>query len=160
LPFDLLARLSQRDDTPIVTLLKVNRTRRTSSLLFATALLAACGAGCTSGGAGKPDLPVSVSPGWKQLKMEASGAPAGLPQGGTPPVCWRADYKSEGDATVWTCGYGAAASALDASQRMPAAAREVKFQRGPYLVVVQWNNVSQTGITALVGAVERSIPDK
>lgn len=92
--------------------------------------------------------------------MEASGAPEGLPTGGTPPVCWRADYKNEGDATVWVCGYRVSGTAFEAAQRMRAAAREVKFQKGLYLIVVQWNNVSQASITTLVGAVQRSIPDR
>lgn len=43
---------------------------------------------------------------------------------------------------------------------MQSAAREVKFQKGVYLTVVQWSNVSQAGITALVGAIQRSLPDK
>ena len=113
----------------------------------------------------KPDLPASVSPGWTLRKIETSGPPARLPQpaqGETPPVCWRADYSGPGDATVWVCGYRAPASAFDAVQRMPPAAHEVKFQKGLYLAVVEWNvqsdTVSQTAITALVGALEKTLP--
>jgi hypothetical protein len=81
-----------------------------------------------------------------------------LPQLGTPPVCWKADYSGEGDVTVLVCGYRT--SAFEAEQRMPAAADEVKFHRGPYLVVVHWNNASHAGITALVGAIQRSLPNE
>ena len=90
--------------------------------------------------------------------METSGPPARLPQTATPPVCWKADYAGEGAVTVWVCGYRATASAFDAAQRMPSAASEVKFQKGVYLTVVQWQNVSQAGITALVGTLQRSLP--
>lgn len=92
--------------------------------------------------------------------MEASGLPERLPPSRTPPVCWKADYAGEGAATVWVCGYRVSGSAFEAAQRMQSAAREVKFQKGVYLVVAQWNNVSQAGITALVGAIQRSLPDK
>jgi hypothetical protein len=76
----------------------------------------------------------------------------------TPPVCWKADYKGEGDVSVWVCGYRATASAFDAAQRMPDAAGEVKFQKGLYLVVVRWKDVSQAAITALVSAIQRALP--
>jgi hypothetical protein len=140
--------------------LNVNRRRGTSSLLFTTALLAGCVAGCSPGDAPKPDLPASVSPGWTLQKMEPSTPPANLPPSATPPVCWQADYSGPGEATVRICGYRVSASAFDAAQRMPNAASEVKFQRGLYLVTAHWNNVSQAGITALVGALERSLPDR
>lgn len=90
--------------------------------------------------------------------MEQSGPPAGLPQLGTPPVCWKAEYAGEGNVTVRVCGYRV--SAFEAEQRMPPAANEVKFHRGVYLVLVHWDNVSHSAITALVGALERSLPDK
>jgi len=115
-------------------------------------------AGCGPGEPAKPDLPGSVSPGWTLRKMEASAPPEHVPKGGTPPMCWRADYTSEGEATVWACGYRVSGSAFDAWQRMNSAANEVKFQKGQYLVIVQWNNVSQTSITALVSALQRSLP--
>jgi len=117
------------------------------------ALLAACG----PGDAPKPELPASVSPGWTLQKMEAAGPPAGLPQLGTPPVCWKADYTGNGDATVTACGYRT--SAFEAEQRMPSAPNQVKFHRGAYLILVHWDNVPQAAITALVGAIQRSVPD-
>jgi hypothetical protein len=95
--------------------------------------------------------------------MEVSAPPADLPLSGTPPVCWKADYTSAGDngsATVWVCGYNAAAGALNAEQRMPAAPRRVAFQKGRYFVVVGWNQVSQASITALVSAMERALSDE
>ena len=122
-------------------------------------LAAGCAVSCSPGDAPKPDLPTSISPGWTLRKVE-SGSPERLPPAETPPVCWKADYASEGTATVWVCGYRVPGSAFEAVQRMQSAAHEVKFQKGLYLVVVQWNNVSQAGITALVGAVQRALPDK
>lgn len=92
--------------------------------------------------------------------MEQSSAPDRLPQSQTPPVCWKADYAGEGDVSVWACDYRAEAGAFDAAQRMPAGANEVKFQKGQYLVVVRWNNVSHGGITALVSSLQRTLPGK
>jgi hypothetical protein len=115
-------------------------------------------AGCSSGAAPKPDLPVSVSPGWSLRGMVVSEPPAGLPQLGTPPVCWKADYAGEGDATVRVCGYRV--SAFEAEQRMPFSANQVKFHKGVYLVIVQWNDASQASITALVGAIQRNLPER
>src|ERR1035438_5161870 len=89
----------------------VNRRRGTSSLLFATpplaactVLLAACTVSCSPADSRKPDLPTSVSPGWSLKQMDISAPPARLPQSGTPPVCWKADYASAADtggATAW-----------------------------------------------------------
>jgi hypothetical protein len=89
--------------------------------------------------------------------MEVSPPPTGLPQLGTPPVCWKADYTGNGDATVRVCGYRV--SAFEAEQRMPSAPNEVKFHRGPYLVIVHWISASQAAITALTGAIQRALPD-
>ncbi len=89
--------------------------------------------------------------------MESSAPPADLPQLGTPPVCWKADYTGNGDVTVHVCGYRV--SAFEAEQRMPAAANEVKFHKGVYLAIVHWENVSHSAITGLVGALQRSLPN-
>jgi hypothetical protein len=128
--------------------------------------------GCSSGAARKPDLPASISPGWSLKQMDVSTPPARLPQSGTlsgtPPLCWKADYTSaadhggatvlSGNATVLICGYRVSASAFDAAQRMTPAPSEVRFQKGVYLVVVGWTDVSQAGITTLVSAIERALP--
>jgi hypothetical protein len=90
--------------------------------------------------------------------MQPSAAPAGLPASPAPPVCWKADYKGNGTATVWVCGYSSSASAFDALQRMSSAPSEVKFQKGVYLVAVQWEGASQASITALVGAIQKRLP--
>jgi hypothetical protein len=42
---------------------------------------------------------------------------------------------------------------------MPSAPNQVKFHKGVYLAIVHWDNVSQTAITTLVGAIQRSLPD-
>src|SRR6185312_11975459 len=148
----------QRTHTSADTLLNVIRRGRTSSLLFAIALAGFCAA-CGPGQAKKPDLPTSVSPGWKQTKMEAGGAPVRLPQSSPAPTCWRAEYAGEGPVTVWACGYGTQESALEAAQKMMPAAEEVKFHKGRYLIVVDWKNVSQANITTLIRAIQRSLPD-
>lgn len=101
-------------------------------------------------------------------RMDVSAPPPRLPQSATPPVCWKADYISvnsdsaaeHGSATVWVCGYRASASAFDAVQRMASAPSEVRFQKGLYLVVVAWSQVSQAGITTLVSAIERALPSE
>jgi hypothetical protein len=121
--------------------------------------LAAFCAACGPGEPKKPDLPASVSPGWKQTKMEAGGAPERLPQGSPAPVCWHAEYAGEGPVTVWACGYPAEETAFEAVQKMTPAAEEVKFHKGRYLIVVEWKNVSQEGITTLIRAIQRSFPD-
>jgi len=93
--------------------------------------------------------------------MDVSTPPARLPQSGTPPVCWKADYTNandNGSATVWVCGYHVSASAFDAAQRMPPAPSEVRFQKGIYFAVVEWSQVSQASITALVSAIQRTLP--
>jgi len=91
--------------------------------------------------------------------MQAGGAPERLPPSSPPPSCWRADYAGEGPVTVWACGYPAPESAFEAVQKMAPAAEEVKFHKGRYLIVVDWKNVSQEGITTLIRAVQRSLPD-
>ena len=102
--------------------------------------------------------------------MDVSAPPARLPQSGTPPVCWKADYTSaadpgnatvvSGSATVLICGYRVSASAFDAAQRMVPAPSEVRFQKGVYFVVVAWSQISQAGITTLVSAIERALPSE
>jgi hypothetical protein len=119
--------------------------------------------GCSSGAARKPDLPASISPGWSLKQMDVSAPPARLPQSGTPPVCWKADYTNaadRGSATILVCGYRVSASAFDAAQRMTPAPSEVRFQKGMYFVVVAWTEVSQAEITTLVSAIERALPSE
>ncbi len=143
-----------------VTLLSVKSRRGTSSLLFVATLLAFGSAACGTGDASKPDLPTSVSPGWSLKEMDSSQPPATLPKTGIAPVCWTADYASGGSATVQVCGYHSKESAFEALQQLPPAANQVQFQKGVYLVIVQWNNVSEAGITALVTALQKTLPDQ
>jgi len=102
----------------------------------------------------KPDLPVSVSPGWKLSSLDRSPAPPGIPPDGSPD-CWKADYEGQGSAQVWLCRYKAEAGALDAVQRARAEALTVRFQEGSYLVLVQWNNVPKASLTALVRTIQK-----
>jgi hypothetical protein len=145
-----------------------------STIRHHTTLLAVCTVRCSQSDARKPDLPVSISPGWSLKQMQVSAPPARLPQSGTlsgtPPVCWKADYTNaadhgsatvlSGNATVLICGYRVSASAFDAAQRMTPAPSEVRFQKGVYFVVVAWSGVSQPGITTLVSAIERALPSE
>ena len=119
--------------------------RRQTSLLFAVLTLSAC----TGGPPPKPDIPDSISPGWKL----ASLVPA-------EPACWTAQYTGPGSADVRICWYKATASALEAVQRTRAEAQTVKFQEEHYFVLVKWNGVSQTDLTALIRAVQKSLAKK
>jgi hypothetical protein len=126
--------------------------RRQTSLLFLTLLFTAC----TSGPPPKPDIPDSVSPGWKLSSLGKSALPSGVPPSGSPD-CWKADYIGEGSAETWICWYKATANAFEAVQRARAEAQTVKFQEEHYLVLVKWNNVPKTSLTALIRAIQKSM---
>jgi hypothetical protein len=130
----------------------VIRRRESFSLLFSSMLLASCSSGQHS----SPDLPESISPGWKLSSLDRSGAPPGISRDGSP-ECWKADYKGEGSARVWVCRYGAESSAFDAVQRARAEAQTVKFQKGRYLILIQWNNVPKASLTALVRTIQKAL---
>lgn len=135
--------------------------RETFSLLF-VALLAALStmlAGCRPGVAAKPDLPQSVSPGWKLTSFAESPVPAGVPAV-SPPLCWRGLYEGQGTVEVWVCGYREGGGAFDAVQRTPAAAQAVKFQEGNYLVLVKWNAVPKASLTALIREIQKTLSPK
>ena len=92
--------------------------------------------------------------------MDISSLPDRLPAGQEKPLCWRADYSGQGDVTVWVCGYRVSGNAFEALQQMRSAANEVKLQKGAYLLVAHWSNTSQAGITALVTAIQKSLPNQ
>ena len=123
------------------------------SLLLAALNLAGCGAGAPPA---RPELPLSVAPGWTRKSWERSSPPPGIP---TPVAaeCWKADYAITGTAEVWVCGYAQEASAFDAMQRARAEADTVKFQAGRYLAIVKWAGVSRAEIFALVRAVQKAL---
>jgi len=125
--------------------------RETFSLLFAWMLLA----GCRQNVAPKPDLPQSVSPGWKLSSFDRSARPEGVSPDGEP-QCWKAEYSGQGSAQVWTCWYRERGNAFEAAQRARAEAQAVKFQEGSYLVLVRWNNAPKANVSALVRAVEKA----
>jgi hypothetical protein len=129
--------------------------RETFSLLSVWILIAGCG---QSEGA-KPDLPQSVSPGWRLSSFDRAGAPAGVSADGGP-QCWKAEYSGQGSAQVWTCWYKERANAFEAAQRSRAEAQAVKFQEGSYLVLVRWNNAPKANVSALVRAVEKATAPK
>ena len=52
------------------------------------------------------------------------------------------------------------ANAFEAVQRARAEAQTVKFQEGPYLVLVKWNNVPKDSLTALVRAIQKALQPK
>jgi hypothetical protein len=124
-------------------------------LLFALLTLGSCG----EGQRGKPELPESVSPGWKLMSLQATAAPAEVPAGGTP-ECWLANYAGAGAAQLWLCRYNAETGAFDAAQRARAEAQTVKFQEGAYLVLVKWNNTPKTDLTALIRAIQKTLGKK
>ncbi len=137
----------------------VNPGRRNYSLLFAL-LLAGILTACGASEAVKPDLPASISPGWKLTSMESSPAPARLPAASPPPPCWKASYGNEGgSASVWVCGYTSQSGAFDALQRMNPGPDEVRIQKGRYLVVTQWTAVPRAQVTVLMTAIERALPE-
>jgi hypothetical protein len=107
---------------------------------------------CASSPPPKPDIPDSISPGWKlsTLTKSADGEPA----------CWKAEYAGPGSAEVSICWYKATASAFEAVQRARAEAQTVKFQEEHYFVLVQWNNVSKANLTALVRAIQKALQPK
>jgi hypothetical protein len=107
----------------------------------------------------KPDLPQSVSPGWQLASFDPSPVPEGIPDTSTP-ECWKAAYKGEGTADFWICRYKVEGGAFDAVQRARAEAQTVKFQEGLYLVLVKWNAVPKTNLTALIRAVQKTLKPK
>lgn len=123
--------------------LPMNRKCQTS-LLSVSILLCACASGPPS----KPDIPDSVSPGWKLSSLTKSA--------GTPD-CWKADYTGAGSAEVRICWYQAPGSAFDAVQRTSAEAQAVKFQKDHYFVLVKWNNVPKANLTALIRAIQKAL---
>ena len=116
-------------------------------------------AGCGQSVAPRPDLPESVSPGWKLSSFDRSAPPAGVSADGEP-QCWKADYAGPGSAQVWACGYRASGSAFDAEQRARAEADTVKFQEGKYLVIVNWHGGSRTEVTALIRGLQKALQVK
>jgi hypothetical protein len=131
--------------------------RRQTSLLSAF-LISGCLliAACVSGPPPKPDIPESVSPGWKLSSLNKSALPSGVPPNAAA-ECWKADYAGPGSAETWICWYKARADAFDAAQRARAEAQTVKFQEGQYLVMVKWNNVPKASLAALVRAIQKTL---
>jgi hypothetical protein len=124
-----------------VTLTKVI-WRRQTSLLFAALLLGAC----ASSPPPKPDIPDSISPGWKLSSLTKSSD-----------ECWIAEYAGQGNAELRICWYQATASAFEAVQRTRAEAQTVKFQEEHYFVLVKWNNVPKVKLTALIRAIQKAL---
>jgi len=124
-------------------------------LLVVLLTLGACG----EGAGGRPELPESVSPGWKLTSLQATAVPAEVPAGGTP-ECWLATYAGTGAAQLWLCRYNAETGAFDAAQRARSEAQTVKFQEGAYLVLVKWNDTPKTDLTALIRAVQKTLGKK
>ena len=125
------------------------------ALLALSVALWACGEGPRA----KPEVPESVSPGWKLTSLTPSGAPPEVPEGGSP-NCWQANYAGSGAAQIWLCRYSDTTGAFDAAQRARAEAQTVKFQEGEYLVLVKWNNAPRTDLTALIRAVQKDLGRK
>lgn len=127
--------------------------KRQTSLLFAALGFAACSAGPPA----QPDIPNSISPGWKLAAIAKSARAAELPPDGSP-TCWKADYAGQGSAEAWLCWYKETANAFDSMQRVRAEAQAVKFQKAHFFVLVKWNNVPRVNLMALVRGLERALP--
>jgi hypothetical protein len=140
--------------------LRACKRRENYSLLFVLLLAAGCVASCSTNRADKPEIPASVSPGWKLSSFDRAVVPAALSSLKDAPECWRGKYDGEGTAEVWVCGYKAREGAFDAVQRARAEAQTVKFQEGSWLVLVKWNNVPKTSLTALIRAIQRALQPK
>ena len=125
------------------------------ALVALSVFLVACGENQPA----KPQLPASVSPGWKLTALTQSAAPQEVPEG-VKPECWRANYGGTGTAQIWLCRYSAETNAFDAAQRARAGAQTVKFQEGEYLVLVQWNNAPKADLAALIRAVQKTLSRK
>jgi hypothetical protein len=129
--------------------------RDSFSLLSAALSMSLLLAGCGQSEGTKPDLPQSVSPGWKLTRFDKAAVPAGIPADGAP-QCWKAEYAGEGSADVFTCWYKERGSAFEAVQRARTEAQSVKVQEGQYLVLVRWNGSPKANVAALVRAVEKA----
>jgi hypothetical protein len=114
---------------------------------------------CGEGRRARPELPPSVSPGWRLTALAQSAAPPEVPAGAIP-ECWQANYAGTGAARIWVCRYGNETGAFDAAQRARAEAQTVKFQEGEYLVLVQWNNAPKADLAALIRAVQKTLSGK
>lgn len=112
--------------------------------------------GCGSSSPPKPDIPDSVSPGWKLSSLNKAALPSGVPSDGSP-ECWKAQYTGTGAAEAWICWYKSTANAFEAVQRAHAEAQAVKFQEEHYFVLVKWNNAPKANLTALIRAIQKAL---
>ena len=116
---------------------------------------------CCSSGAGKPPkVPESAAFGWqlKSLnKTEPSSAPPTVQQLGFR-ESWRAEYRGPGTVHVDLYRLKAEAAGLEMMQRWRAEANSVAFFNRHYFVVVRWESADRAALTALVGALEKSLP--
>jgi hypothetical protein len=103
---------------------------------------------CASGPPPKPDIPDSISPGWKLSSLKPSDS---------DPACWTAEYAGTGSAEIRICWYKATASAFEEVQRTRAEAQTVKFQVEHYFVLVKWNNAPKADLTALIRAIQKAL---
>jgi hypothetical protein len=104
----------------------------------------------------RPQIPESVSPGWKLNSLASAPRPEELASDGNP-TCWKGSYTGAGTADVSICWYKASANAFEATQRTRAAAQAVKFQQGNYFVIVKWNDTPKPNVSALVRALEKAL---
>ena len=124
--------------------------RRQTSLLFAVFLLGAC----ASGPPPKPDIPDSISPGWKLSSR--SFRPAADPPAGRRSIPGPAPREIP-DLLVRTKQQQVRFGEV---QRTPAEAQTVKFQVEHYFVLVKWNNAPKANLTALIRAIQKALQPK
>jgi hypothetical protein len=141
------------------------RIRQLVALLVLSFALFACGKGrqAKTGTEGpqaktpeKPNLPQSVSPGWKLASLAQSPAPPEVPAGASR-ECLEGTYTGVGSAIVWLCRFADRAVAFHALQSTKTQRQIVTFQEGEYLVVVEWTADSIADLTALIHAVKENL---
>jgi hypothetical protein len=145
------------------------RTRLFGTLIALSSALCACGETQRA----KPNLPESVSPGWKLTSLDRSTAPPYVPYPSSrhSPVegqqvsargrdCWQANYAGADTAQIRICRYSATDGAFDAWQRVRADAGTVKFQEREYLVLVKGNGAPEADLTALMRAIQQALGRK
>jgi hypothetical protein len=118
-------------------------------------------AACSESVPAKPEIPDSISPGWKLVSLASAPRPAEVAPDGDP-RCWKAEYtgsaaSTSGTAEVAICWYKVSGNAFEALQRTRAEAQAVKFQQEHYFILVKWNNAPKANVTALVRALEKAL---
>ncbi len=113
-----------------------------TSVLVASAVLAATGCKTETTA---PDLPASVSPGWKLETVVRTGSD------------WIATYRATGTAHLRLHSIHGQAEGLDLTQKWAPKPNAVVFYGERYFAVLDWDTVERDQAAALVRTLERRI---